>query len=254
MLSQNDSFRERTGKQVCIARIYNSSVCPRSTAERTSFNTAQVPFLPHQAETHDKPRTGNKDTNHTDGNPAPSVVTPQLSHMPPNHAPHDCHNLRPQQTLRTHIELTAFDLKLRVPVAVQHCTAAALSLQCHIKQAKIDTNTTPSLQLYSHARLPIILTPEQNSKSKHRTHRLDLKLRVSVGVTSIPAVAPAVLQGSGQLLVLTPQLADGAPQVQHQLVLGVQDAQGVALHPQRHAGKVQGVQRLIGMSLQTTRC
>ena len=66
-------------------------------------------------------------------------------------------------------------------------------------------------------------------------------------------MAPATLQGAGQLLVLTPQLADGAPQVQHQLVLGVQDAQGVALHPQRHAGKVEGVQGLVRMSLHEVR-
>ncbi len=63
----------------------------------------------------------------------------------------------------------------------------------------------------------------------NRTHRLTLKLWVAI--TPVTAVTPAALQSSGQLLVLAPQLADGTPQVQHQLVLGVQDAQGVALYP-----------------------
>ena len=76
-----------------------------------------------------------------------------------------------------------------------------------------------------------------------------LKVRVAVAAPAAPAVAPAALQGSGELLVLAPQLADGAPQVQHQLVLGVQDAQGVALHPQGHAGKVERVQGLLSLSL-----
>lgn len=67
---------------------------------------------------------------------------------------------------------------------------------------------------------------------------------------AIPTVATAALQGSGQLLVLGSELADGAPEVEDQLVLGVQDAQGVALHPQRHAGKVQRVQGLLSLSLQ----
>ena len=49
---------------------------------------------------------------------------------------------------------------------------------------------------------------------------------------------------------MAPQLADGAPEVEHQLVLGVQDAQGVALHPESHAGKVQRVQRFLCLSLQ----
>lgn len=68
--------------------------------------------------------------------------------------------------------------------------------------------------------------------------------------TAVPAVAAAALQGSGQLLVLVSELADGAPEVEDQLVLGVQDAQGVALHPQSHAGKVQRVQRFLCLSLQ----
>lgn len=74
-------------------------------------------------------------------------------------------------------------------------------------------------------------------------------LKVRVAVATIIALAPAAVQGSGQLLVLAPQLADGAPQVEHQLVLGVQDAQGVALHPQGHAGKVERVQGLLCLSL-----
>ena len=86
-------------------------------------------------------------------------------------------------------------------------------------------------------------------RTQWQTHRLMLKVRVAV--TAITAVAPAALQGSGELLVLAPQLADGAPQVQHQLVLGVQDAQGVALHPQGHAGKVERVQGLLSLSLCT---
>ncbi len=72
---------------------------------------------------------------------------------------------------------------------------------------------------------------------------------LKVRVAAITAVAPAALQGSGELLVLAPQLADGAPQIEHQLVLGVQDAQGVALHPQGHAGKVERVQGLLSLSL-----
>ena len=79
------------------------------------------------------------------------------------------------------------------------------------------------------------------------THRLMLEVRVAVA--AVTAVAPAALQGSGELLVLAPQLADGAPQVQHQFVLGVQDAQRVALHPQGHAGKVERVQGLLCLSL-----
>lgn len=89
-------------------------------------------------------------------------------------------------------------------------------------------------------------------KPVETTHQLSLKVRVPVGVTTVPTVAAAAPQGGGQLLVLTPQLADGAPQVQHQLVLGVQDTQGVALHPESHAGKVQRVQCLLCMRLQPT--
>ena len=97
---------------------------------------------------------------------------------------------------------------------------------------------------------------------KQHTHRLMLKVRIAVkqgthwlmlevrvAVTTITAVAPAALQGSGELLVLAPQFADGAPQDEHQLVLGVQDAQRVALHPQGHAGKVERVQGLLCLSL-----
>ena len=51
-------------------------------------------------------------------------------------------------------------------------------------------------------------------------------------------------------MILCFQLGDGAPQIEHQFVLWVQDAQRVALHPQRHAGKVQRVQCLLGLCLQ----
>ena len=93
-------------------------------------------------------------------------------------------------------------------------------------------------------------TNQYQANSQSQAHRLGLKFRVPVGVAAIPAVTPAALQGGGKLLVLAPKLADGAPQVEHQLVLRVQDAEGVALHPESHAGKVKCVQRLLCMSLQ----
>jgi len=169
------------------------------------------------------------------------------------------HTHRLMLKVRIALKQHAHRLMLKVRIALkQHTRRLMLKVRVTLNstltgsRSKSGSHSNSTLKLMLKVRVALkqhthqLMLKVRIALNEH-THRLMLKVRIAV--TAITAVAPAALQGSGELLVLAPQLADGAPQVQHQLVLGVQDAQGVALHPQGHAGKVERVQGLLCLSL-----